>query len=276
VPQRLPAQWESALASVLEHRPKFDESSRTLRRLRRESLTRPRHEAGETSINGFSVHYLDLLSLYMEYKDIWHNGIYHFESDVAAPRVLDGGGYIGMSVLYTKHVHPRARITSFEPDPQIHALLTRNVEANGLDDVELVQAGLAADRGRAAFLPDGADGGRIVEDAGTGSVATVPLSSYLDEPVDFMKLNIEGFELPVLEEAGERLRNVRELVIEYHGWPDSEQRLGPLLSLLDAQGFRYLLNHFDYATNGAVRPPFKLAKDTRWFALVYAKRQDLL
>jgi FkbM family methyltransferase len=276
VPQRLPAQWESALASLLEHRPKFDESSRTLRRLRRESLTHPRHEPGETTIDGYTVRYLDLLSLYMEYKDIWHQGIYHFSSQNPAPRVLDGGGYIGMSVLYTKQVHPGARVTCFEPDPQIHELLKRNVEANGLRDVELVQAGLAERSGSAAFVPDGADGGRIVDGEGAGSVRTVPLSQYLLEPVDFMKLNIEGFELPVLEEAGDRLRNVEQLVIEYHGWPDSPQRLGPLLSLLDAQGFRYLINHFDYATNGAVRPPFSLARDTRWFALVYAKRQDLL
>jgi FkbM family methyltransferase len=267
---------ESALVGLLDHRPRFDESSRTLRRLRRESLTRPRHQPGVTTINGFSVSYLDLLSLYMEYKDIWHQGIYHFDGDRPAPRVLDGGGYIGMSVLYTKHVHPDARITAFEPDSQIHALLTRNVEANALRDVELVQAGLAAERGSAAFLPDGADGGRIVTDAGTENVPTVPLSEYLDEPIDFLKLNIEGFELPVLEEAGDRLRNVDQLVIEYHGWPDSPQRLGPLLDLLDARGFRYLVNHFDYATNGAVRPPFTIARDTRWFALVYAKRQDLL
>ena len=227
-------------------------------------------------VNGYSVRYQDLLSLYMEYKDIWHQGIYHFDSESAAPRVIDGGGYIGMSVLYTKHVHPQARVTCFEPDPEIHAILRRNVEANRLSDVELIEAGLAEASGSASFVPDGADGGRIVDDEGAKSVRTVPLSEHLDEPVDFMKLNIEGFELPVLEEAGERLRNVRQLVIEYHGWPDSPQRLGPLLSLLDAQGFRYLVNHFDYATNGAVRPPFSLARDTRWFALVYGKRQDLL
>src|SRR4051812_10056034 len=212
----------------------------------------------------------------MEYKDIWHQGIYQFASENPAPRVIDGGGYIGMSVLYTKHVHPAARVTCFEPDPEIHAILRHNVEANGLTDVELVEAGLAEGSGSASFVPDGADGGRIVDDEGSKSVRTVPLSEHLEEPVDFMKLNIEGFELPVLEEAGNRLRNVQQLVIEYHGWPDSRQRLGPILSLLDAQGFRYLLNHFDYATNGAVRPPFSVARDTRWFALVYAKRQDLL
>ena len=71
-----------------------------------------------------------------------------------------------MSVLYTKRTHPEAQITCFEPDPEIYAVLQRNVECNGLRDVELVQAGLAAEVGSTPFLPDGADGGRIVEEEG--------------------------------------------------------------------------------------------------------------
>jgi FkbM family methyltransferase len=212
----------------------------------------------------------------MEYKDLFAARIYHFDSQSSSPRVIDGGGFIGMSVLYTKKTHPGARITCFEPDPDIHAVLRRNVEFNGLHDVELVQAGLAGAGGSAAFLPDGADGGRVVEEGGTREVKTVPLSSYLEEPVDFMKLNIEGMELPVLEEAADRLPQVREMVIEYHGWPGQPQRLGPLLDVVDQSGFRYLVNHFDYETNAALRPPFSLDRETRWFALVYARRHDLL
>jgi FkbM family methyltransferase len=273
---RVPTTWQAALHRAAEGRPRFDETSRTLRRLRRQALVTPRRQPGETQIDGFSVRYLDLLSLYMEYKDLFAARIYHFNSESSSPRVIDGGGFIGMSVLYTKKTHPGARITCFEPDPDIHAVLRRNVEFNGLRDVELVQAGLAGAGGSAAFLPDGADGGRVVEEGGTREVQTVPLSSYLEEPVDFMKLNIEGMELPVLEEAAGRLQQIRELVIEYHGWPGQPQRLGPLLDVLDQSGFRYLVNHFDYETNAALRPPFSLDRETRWFALVYARRHDLL
>jgi FkbM family methyltransferase len=272
----LPTTWQTALHRAAAQRPRFDETSRTLRRLRRQALVTPRRQPGEAQIDGFSVRYLDLLSLYMEYKDLFAARIYHFDSESSSPRVIDGGGFIGMSVLYTKKTHPGARITCFEPDPDIHAVLRRNVEFNGLRDVELVQAGLGGAGGSAAFLPDGADGGRVVEEGGTREVQTVPLSTYLEGPVDFMKLNIEGMELPVLEEAADRLPQVRELVIEYHGWPGEPQRLGPLLDVLDQSGFRYLVNHFDYETNAALRPPFSLNRETRWFALVYARRHDLL
>jgi len=247
-----------------------------LRRLKRRALSTPRFQPGTADLGGFTIRYVDLLSLYMEYKDIFGERIYHFAALDERPRIIDGGGYVGLSVLYFKSVYPQARITCFEPDPDLFEVLERNVRENGLDDVELVRAGLAAEVATVGFEPDGADGGRIVDGVGSRTIETVPLSGFLDEPVDFLKLNIEGFELPVLREAGERLRNVRELVLEYHGWPDAEQRLGPLLECLDAAGFRYLVNHFDYETNAAVRPPFHLDRATAWFALVYARRNDLL
>ena len=264
------------IARLAELRGQLSGSSRELRRLRRLAFVSPRHRPGTIELGGFRVRYVDLLSVYMEYKDIFGQRIYHFDSDSPAPRVIDGGGYIGMSVLYFKSVHPGARITCFEPDPDLVDVLQANVRENGLSDVEIVPAGLAAQAGSVSFEPDGADGGKIVDMEGTKTIEVVPLSRYLDEPVDFLKLNIEGQELPVLREAGERLRNVRELVLEYHGWAGDEQRLGSILDLLDQRGFRYLVNHFDYETNGAVRPPFRLERGSSWFALVYARRDDLL
>lgn len=102
------------------------------------------------------------------------------------------------------------------------------------------------------------------------------ISDYLNEPIDFLKLNIEGEELAVLQEAeaSGRLRNVRELVLEYHGWPKGEQRLGAILELLDRQGFRYLIHDFDAESCCASKPPFHLTPQTTWFCLVYARRQD--
>jgi FkbM family methyltransferase len=250
-------------------------------RLRALAQTTPRYEPGEMAVGDFVIEYVDLLSLYYELKDIWSARLYHFDASTSTPRIIDGGGYIGASVLYFKSQYPGARITTFEPDKALAEVLRRNVERNNLADVEIVTAGLAASSGTASFAPDGADGGHIVaasETNGGGEfdIETVPLSDYLDEPVDFLKLNVEGMELPVLEEARAKLHNVREIVIEYHGWPGSEQRLGPLLQLLDETGFRYIVNHFDYETNPGVKPPFKLAADTRWFAIVYARRNDLL
>ncbi len=92
--------------------------------------------------------------------------------------------------------------------------------------------------------------------------------------MEFLKLNIEGQELPVLREAeaSGRLANVRQMVLEYHGWAGGKQVLGEILNLLDRNGFRYLIHDFDAQTNGATKPPFRWTPETQWFCLVYATR----
>ena len=70
----------TALHRAVAQRPRFDERAEP-RRLRRRAMITPRREPGEVEINGYLVRYLDLLSLYMEYKDIFSAGIYHFDSE---------------------------------------------------------------------------------------------------------------------------------------------------------------------------------------------------
>lgn len=214
----------------------------------------------------------------MEYKDIFVNRIYHFVTDNPTPYIIDGGGCIGMSVLYFKSVYPNAKIVCFEPDEEIFKILQFNISANHLTDVDLIQAGLAGEEGSVSFLPDGNDGGKIIheKDSKTITIKTVRLSNYLNKQVDFLKLNIEGQELPVLLEvvASSRLRNVRELVLEYHNWPNGEQHLGVILNLLDSQGFRYMVHDFDAETCAMTKPPFYLNTNAPWFCLVYARRMD--
>ncbi len=233
-----------------------------------------RFTPGVAAVGPFTVHYTDALSLYMEYKDIFCNRIYHFETENRAPRIIDGGGCIGMSVLYFKSIYPGAEITCFEPDPASFAVLERNMSENGIRGVRLIRAGLARTRVRRRFRPDGADGGRIVDGPGDVAIETEVLSAHLDRPVDLVKLNIEGQEWAVLAEAAAagRLRNAGRLIVEYHGWADGEQRLGAILNLLDKQGFRYLVHDFDAETCAASKPPFQISRSRDWFCLVAAER----
>ena len=243
--------------------------------LRHQARHAPRHAPGSVRIEGRRIQYTDLLSLYIEYKDIFVRRIYHFETSMPAPRVIDGGACIGMAALYFKSIHPAARVLSFEPDPALHGALKRNL--SGYADVQVVDAGLAAREGRAGFRSDGADGGRIVDGTRTTTdVETVRLSPYLDEPVDFLKLNIEGRELEVLEEveAAGRLANVREMVLEYHGWAHGAQNLGKVLDLLGRNGFRYLVHDFDQETCGVTKPPFRHRPGADWFCLIHGRRVD--
>ena len=249
-------------------------STLKVERLRRAFWDKP---AGEL------VHYLDYdiritdgPNFYIQCKDEFINKIYHFDSECPDPLIIDGGCNMGMSILYSKRIYPAARIIGFEPDPNIFQLVSENVSRNGLKDVTLIEAGLGKEPGRTTFAADNKAAGQFSSD-GTGiEVRVERLSDYVLEQVDFLKLNIEGQELPVLEELEEsgKIKLIRELVLEYHGWANGEQRLGRILNLLDRCGFRYLVHDFDHETGYATKPPFKHTADTVWFCLVHAKRMD--
>lgn len=226
-------------------------------------------------LDGLRIRFADASSLYVEYKDIFVRRIYDAPCGGGpAPRIIDGGACIGMSVLRFKQQHPGASITAFEPDPAIRSLLAENVAANRLAQVRIEAAGLAGTDGELTFAADGSDGGRVSAQ-GTTRIPVRRLSPYLESGADLVKLNIEGQELAVLEELAqaERLRSVGQYIIEYHGWPDQPASLGRLLALFEAHGFAYLVHDFDAVTNPASKPPFVQPSDRAWFCLVSATRR---
>ena len=247
--------------------------ARMLRALRQKLWDQP---AGKlVRLADYRIRITDGPNTYVQYKDVFVRGNYRFTCDRPDPLIIDGGCNVGLSILGFKRDYPECRVIGFEPDPQIFGLLNENLERNDASDgVTLVPAGLAGAEGIVSFLADGSSGGRITDEPQNSSIRVVRLSDYLNEPVDFLKLNIEGAELPVLQECAQRgvLANVRKLVVEHHGWRQGPQPLGDLLNLLDRQGFRYLIHDFDTETCGTSKPPFRLRAKAPWFCLVYAER----
>jgi FkbM family methyltransferase len=238
----------------------------------RETATHNRFGHWKVRLGPLSIRCHDLLSFYMAGKDIFLQGIYDFEAIRPAPRVLDGGGHIGLSALYVKSRYPDARITVFEPEDESHGLLLRNLAENGMRDVEVVKAGLYAHDGEISFGADGSDGSSIFSSEARTVIPVRRLSSWLTEEVDFLKLNIEGAETEVIREIEPHLHKVREIVIEYHGFPELGQKLHEILDTLDRNGFRYMIHDFDRETNAATKPPFRVKPETRFFLLIAAKR----
>jgi FkbM family methyltransferase len=249
---------------------------RRLKNLRRQALAMPRYQPGRIALDDYQISYDDLLALYMEYKHIFAWGIYDFRPSGPRPLVLDCGSHIGLSVLRFKRIAPDCRIVAFEPDAAVLELLHENIRQNGLTGVDVVPAALAAAPGVGRFVADGADGGALARTdyapASACAVSTVALADYLDEPVDLLKMNIEGAEWDVLRAAAPKLHNVRQMVVEYHGFPERGQKLHDILALLDECGFRYLIHHFDYETNARCRPPFRIDQSSRFFQLIAATR----
>lgn len=230
----------------------------------------------------FRVQINDGRNFYILYKDIFIRRIYHFDAGRSNPLILDCGSNIGVSILYFKHLYPEARVVGFEPDPEIAPYLEENIVCNKLENVHWVQAALSRDAGKKTLYSDGKCGSGLAEPTGLDGpeewrryeVSSVRLRDYLAEPVDFLKMNIEGAEQEVLADSEDRLRQIREMIIEYHHLPGLPRSLHDILQLLHRQGFEYLINDFDSETNGGVQPPFHLTPESRYFLLIYAKRLD--
>ncbi|HEY8751016.1 MAG TPA: FkbM family methyltransferase [Tepidisphaeraceae bacterium] len=228
------------------------------------------------SVEGYRLRITDGPNAYMQIKDVFVRGIYRFAATRSDPLIIDGGSNMGISILGFKRDHPASRIIAFEPDPEICTLLKSNLQRNQADrSVTVITAGLGEADGTATFNADGSAGGRVEQTAPANTIRIERLSRHLCEPVDFLKLNIEGQELPVLREcaAAGVLANVRQMVIEYHGWAGGPQCLGDLLNLLDSQGFRYFIHDFDSETCSTTKPPFKHRPRANWFCLVHAQRE---
>jgi FkbM family methyltransferase len=186
-------------------------------------------------------------SLWTLIHEILLNEDYYFVSDSDAPVIIDGGAHMGMAIYYFKARHPHARITAFEPHPEMHALAMENVVRNGWDAVEVLPFALAGSRRESTFhiseswsmAGSLSDRRRSLGDSVREvTVACVPLSGYLNEPVDFLKLDIEGAEDEVLEEAALWLHNVANIFCEFHqGAGVGSGRLVRILAVLERAGF---------------------------------------
>ena len=232
----------------------------------------PRHQRGVLKLNKYSIEYIDSLSFYYEYKDIFKKRIYYFGNKNKSPLIIDAGGYIGVSTLYFKSIYPDARIIVFEPDPNIFSVLSKNVKTNDLKGITLVNAGLGNKNTFGNFYPDGADGGSFHKTRNmkkNSKIRLTKLSSYINRHVDLLKMNIEGAEGEVFEEIEDKLHFVKEIILEYHAFDNLPQNLGKILTILDRNSFRYLITN---AVGKIITIPFNLPKKYQYFNLIYAKQ----
>jgi FkbM family methyltransferase len=185
---------------------------------------------------------------------------YLFRADSPRPRIIDCGANIGMAILFFKTLYPDAEIVAFEPDPRTFDVLAANTRDNNLTAVTLHRAAVGSTDGTATFyqqpdVPGSALSSLVVVNAKTVSevVPVVRLSRYIDAPVDFLKIDVEGSEIDVMRElqAAGKLTMVREMVIEYHHHLRAEEdALAELLAILERAHFGYQFQVVDDAPFG--------------------------
>ena len=210
----------------------------------------PRFTPGTIRMMDYDVRYSDLQTFCPQWEDIFVKRTLAFTSATPAPRILDCGANVGLASLFFHRLYPGARITAFEADPALFAILNTNLNANEASAVETRHVALWTSTGTLTFHCEGSDSGMIgsLPGAVEGRATTVPslrLRDVLDEgPVDLLKLDIEGAEDAVLADCEPVLHCVKAIVMDLHEFDPSVRQAPRVLELLARAGFSYSIDEF--------------------------------
>lgn len=201
----------------------------------------------------YNLEVYDVQSFIWQFKEIFVDEIYKFNSTSKEILIYDCGANVGMSVLYFKKLFPNAKIKAFEPNPVIANCLINNVLNNNLFKVEIIQKAVWVDDMGVDFGLDTSDGSSIFSNNNRAKVGSIRLKELLkkDSVIDFLKIDIEGSERDVLVDCSDALSNVTNIFIEYHSITNNLQRLSEILNILETNNFRYYMS-----TLGSKKSPF--------------------
>ena len=189
-------------------------------------------------------------------REVLDGQIYWFETEKDDPIILDVGAHIGLATIYFKWLYPGARVWAFEPNPELFALLERNVRQNDLSGVELINAAVGRERGEVKFYVDATPWqwwsvGSLRPGAWNGQqkdqkeiiVKSVKLIDFVQNlsRVDLLKLDVEGAETQIIMSLGTQLAKVQHLIFEFH--PTKDQNLTQLQAFLVKRGFEVSLKN---------------------------------
>jgi FkbM family methyltransferase len=147
------------------------------------------------------------------------------------PLCLDVGANIGLTAILMALTRPEGHVIAFEASPKNALFLKRNLALNAIANCTVLETAVGAHEGHVAFRETPfAAGSHVVrghaEAMPHDATITVPMTTldralapYRPRAVDFIKLDVEGFEPPVLAGAAETLAHSRcPLFMEFNAW----------------------------------------------------------
>ena len=137
--------------------------------------------------------------------------------------IFDVGANIGVTTAIFAAAHPERRVYCFEPSPRAFEHLSRTISENGLSNCTRMQVALGAAPGFVGFMdnPQSASASHLAVEGVTlgGGSISVEVAT-LDEMVsrlnltrlDFIKIDVEGFEADVIQGAQQTIKRLRPSV----------------------------------------------------------------
>jgi len=158
--------------------------------------------------------------------------------------VLDVGAGFGAFAVHVAATRPQSNVYAFEPSPQSFALLQRNLQLNGVGNVQVFDRAVGRANGSAWLRVS--DGEPLTSALTTGpvqgsvAVEQWTLGEALDRigvaRCDFLKMDCEGSEFDILRSTpGDVLARVDRMCFEYHD--DAGRHHAELVDILTRAGF---------------------------------------
>ena len=163
---------------------------------------------------------------------------------------IDVGAHVGYhALLAARLVGASGRIFAVDPQPYNCAKILTNAELNGFSNITVIAAAVAETDGFIALKNQSRQDKARLTLAGPGVndgalAFVVPkitlrwlIETYQLRPVNLLKVDVEGFELEVLNGAGDAIRTIENIVFEVLPGEDADKTLAIERKLLDC-GFQ--------------------------------------
>lgn len=220
-----------------------------------------------TKLHNLEITYTDQTEFHELKNELFTRNVYYFETLNPEPIIIDVGSHIGMSTLYFKRLYPNARITAIEPHPFTFKILEQNLWQNHCEDVTALNIALDPTETELTLYADPQtewlSTTSIHQGAWTGDqetesfiVPAQPLSNFITQKTDLVKLDIEGAEQRLLTESQPVLHLIKEMFIEFHRHPS--QDLKTCIEFLENNGYKVTLFMSDVPISFAKAPSLTL------------------
>jgi FkbM family methyltransferase len=163
----------------------------------------------------------------------------------AAPRrIVDLGANAGFSLVHFATRYPAARIEAYEPHPRQLGQLRAHVRLNRLEDRVVVRPVAVSNRAADRVALVGDESVARLGPAGGGAAVEVPVVDWLAEagpdPIDLLKMDIEGSERDILLDPRFGRLDVGAVMVEWHARPDWPSAEADVKGVLAGMGLRTL------------------------------------
>ncbi len=192
------------------------------------------------------INFNDAPAFILSVRELFIDEIYKFRS-VSNPFIIDCGAHIGMSLLSYKLQFPNAKIIAFEPDNTNYELAIKNITNWKFGDIKLLKKAIWIHNDEVSFSQMGSMSSSISINSDSKEnneikitkVSCARLKDYLIQPIDLLKLDIEGAEYEVLKDCSNNLQFVKNMFIEYHGIYSEMHKLNEILNILTENNFKW-------------------------------------